>query len=358
MDTQFKTALSQVCTGDNAVALITVIRVKGSTPRKPGAKMIIMPDGQIFGTIGGGCGEAEVKREALDALATLTPTKYTVNMTNDMALEEGMVCGGIMEVFIDILGPGADEGKTLINDYLAAINNNELPVLLTITGSANPAAVSQRLYVTSSGHVFGVPVSGQLSGQTRQLVEKVRSERKAYLLEEPDLELFVEPPPSLVKLIILGGGHIAKPLALMGKMLDYHVTVVDDRPAFANSSRFPTADCIICGDFTQSLQSMDITPETFIVIVTRGHRHDKLCLLQVITKPAAYIGMIGSRRRVKTLMTDLRESGIPEKYLQKINSPIGLDIRAETPEEIAVSILSEIISVYRGGSAQSLKPDR
>ena len=134
----------------------------------------------------------------------------------------------------------------------------------------------------------------------------------------------------------------------MAKIIGYEVSVVDDRPSFANSARFPTADTIICDDFERALDAININPQTFVVIITRGHRYDKVCLRKVINQPASYIGMIGSRKRVKALLAELEEEGVPNKLLQKLYSPIGLKIGAETPEEIAVSILSELIKVQRG----------
>jgi xanthine dehydrogenase accessory factor len=140
----------------------------------------------------------------------------------------------------------------------------------------------------------------------------------------------------------------------MANLLGYQVTVVDDRPAFANRSRFPNAKEVICNDFGRAVQQLAVSPKTFVVIVTRGHRHDKLCLQGLITRPTAYIGMIGSRRRVKALIKELAAEGIAPEDLQKLHSPIGLDIAAETPEEIAAGILAELIKVHRGGHAQSL----
>lgn len=327
--------------------------------------MLVLPDGQVFGTIGGGCGEAEVRREALDALATQTPGKYTVNMTNDLAEEEGMVCGGIMDVFIDILNPGAGGDKKLLADHLAAYDSMEEPVLVTVTDTPDPARIppGSKLFITNTGRVSGDLGVEQINRTARQWANQVRSEGKTRLVNIPvnflipasEVQLFFEAAPTPVDLLILGGGHIALPLATMAKLLGYRVTVVDDRPAFANRSRFPGADRVICNDFVQALGTLDISPKTFVVIVTRGHRHDKMCLREVITRPNAYIGMIGSRRRVKALMAELQAEGISPEYLQRVHSPIGLDIAAETPEEIAVGILAELIKVHRGGQAQSRK---
>ncbi len=362
MDAKFKTALREVCSGDSAAALVTITDVKGSTPRKPGAKMLVFPDGRVIGTIGGGCGEAEVRREALNVLSSLTPVKYIVNMTNDMAEEEGMVCGGIMQVLIDILTPGTNAEKKLLAAYLDSLEAGEEPVLATITNcSGETGRLGRKYFVTANGRQQGDLGHDKLNEAVSQRIEQVRLEGKTRTITvpsengQPECTLLFEPAPAPIELLILGGGHIALPLASMANILGYQVTVVDDRPDFANSARFPGASQVICKDFVGALQELQISNRTFVVIVTRGHRHDKLCLQEVASRPASYVGMIGSRRRVKALLSELREEGIPQESLERIHSPIGLDIEAETPEEIAVGILAEIINVYRGGRAKSLK---
>lgn len=362
MDAKFKTTLKEICSGDTAAAMVTITGVKGSTPRKPGAKMLVLPDGQVFGTIGGGCGEAEVRRESLNALSGLTPAKYNVNMTNDLAEEEGMVCGGIMEVLIDIINPGANEEKELLNSYLSSLEAGEEPVLVTVTGAPGESGLlGRKLFLTAGGRRHGDLGRKGLNVLAGEWAVEVRSEGKLRKFTvpvdsgQPEIEILLEPAPAPVELLILGGGHIAQPLAAMANILGYRITVVDDRPAFANSARFPGADRVICQDFVQALRGFEISPRTFVVIVTRGHRHDKLCLREVASRPAAYVGMIGSRRRVKALLSELEEEGIPPESLARVYSPIGLDIAAETPEEIAAGILAELINVHRGGRARSLK---
>lgn len=328
--------------------------------------MLVRRDGRIFGTIGGGCGEAEVVREALSALDAMSSTTYIVNMTNDMAEEDGMVCGGIMEVFIDILKVGIDEDKKLMQAYITSLLNNEYPVLVSVVDSSEVGGLSQgnKRFVTLSAKETGDLGSPEINRLALELINQVRSENKPLLTpcntgssikDIPRVRLFIDPAPLKLKLLILGAGHISLPLSMMAKILGYHVTVVDDRPFFASKSRFSTADSVICDDFVQAIRQIDIDLNTCVVIVTRGHRHDKLCLKEILKYPNMYTGMIGSRRRVKSLLSELEEQGVPQEYLQKVHSPIGLNINAETPEEIAVSILGELINVHRGGSMESLK---
>jgi xanthine dehydrogenase accessory factor len=182
---------------------------------------------------------------------------------------------------------------------------------------------------------------------------------KLVSMQVPDaggkIAVFFEVLPSPPKLIVVGAGHIAAPLVKFAKNLDFHVIVLDDRILYANRERFPDADEVLVGDMAQRLKEIPITPSTYIVLITRGHKYDEPCLREIIHSPAKYIGMIGSRRRIKACFQRFRdEEKIADEVIQRVFAPIGLDIKTETPEEIALSILAEIIKVRRGGKAQSL----
>ncbi|AFM41632.1 xanthine and CO dehydrogenases maturation factor, XdhC/CoxF family [Desulfosporosinus acidiphilus SJ4] len=344
------------------VALVTIISVLGSTPRKPGAKMLVFPDGTIVGTIGGGCGEAEARREALNVIASRASKVHYLNMTADIAQDEGMVCGGIMGLFIDYLSSyNSEEQFNLYKAYLSLLEDGRHnPILVTVIEASEESLIGNKLLIKNDGEVSGelgseglnrvAKESGKMCGKRCQpLLISLDSnlEPCEISVSKPSFRLLLEPQTTIVQLLILGAGHIALPLATMAKIVGYEITVVDDRPAFANSVRFNMADTVICNDFEQALNSITINPQTFVVIVTRGHRYDKVCLKKVIHQPAAYIGMIGSRKRVKALKAELEDEGVTAELLQNLYSPIGLKIGAETPEEIAVSILSELIKVQR-----------
>jgi xanthine dehydrogenase accessory factor len=169
------------------------------------------------------------------------------------------------------------------------------------------------------------------------------------------LEVFFEVMPAPPKLLVVGAGHIAVPLVKIAKILDFDVTVIDDRILYANRERFPAADEVLVGDMAQILKEKPITPSTYIVLITRGHKYDEPCLREIIHSPAKYIGMIGSKRRIKACFERFRnEEKIAEEVIERVYAPIGLDIATETPEEIALSILAEVVKVRRGGKAQSL----
>lgn len=160
-----------------------------------------------------------------------------------------------------------------------------------------------------------------------------------------DVLIEVTEPPE--ELIVVGGGHIGRSLSLIGAHLGLAVTVIDDRETYANRERFPEAARVICGDFVDSLRSLRLGPSTYVVVVTRGHKQDELALAEVVGNAARYVGMIGSKRRVRAVMQHLEATGISPELLALVHSPIGVDIGAETPEEIAVSILAEIVRERR-----------
>jgi xanthine dehydrogenase accessory factor len=210
-------------------------------------------------------------------------------------------------------------------------------------------------------------VSSETIGNAR-VVEAIVKESEARLRAEKSqlvsldvpavngkLEVFFEVMPAPPKLIVVGAGHIAVPLVQIAKVLDFFVTVIDDRLLYANRERFPAADEVVVGDMAQTLKEMTITPSCYIVLITRGHAYDEPCLREIMHSPAKYIGMIGSKRRIKACFQRFRdEEKIAEEVIARVYAPIGLDIATETPAEIALSILGEIIKVRRGGKAASL----
>lgn len=161
-----------------------------------------------------------------------------------------------------------------------------------------------------------------------------------------------EPPDTL---LIVGGGHIGKAMATIGDLCGFSVVVVDDRPDYASRERFPEADRVIYGDFAEVLREFPIGPNTYIVTVTRGHKQNEMALRQVTESPAVYVGMIGSRRRVAAVLQHLIDDGLDPEAVARVHTPIGLDIGAETPEEIAVAIMGEVIQARRGGSGRSMR---
>lgn len=189
-----------------------------------------------------------------------------------------------------------------------------------------------------------------LRGQGREGPRQVETARGSWTLY---LEAH-RPPPELV---IVGAGHIARPLCRLGAMLGFRVRVLDDRPAFATRERFPDAEEVRRADFSDPFRGVPVGPDTHLVLVTRGHKYDFDALRELLLRPAlpAYVGMVGSRRRVRAALEQLAREGIPRERLLRVYAPVGLDVGAETPEEIAVAIVAEIVRVRRGGSGVSLR---
>ena len=228
--------------------------------------------------------------------------------------------------------------------------------------AANPEiyAVGTKFLVDATGCELLGQIDGGLYNKIRNSVLEVMNRKSSKTVEVEwqgaALKVFIDPIYPEARLIIMGGGHIALPLVSIGKMLNYEVIVLDDRIDFANSARFPQAAQVICRDFETGIREVSFDANTYVVIVTRGHRHDKTCLSLVLTQGIpAYVGMIGSRRKVEALFQELRQTGFSEEELNRVYAPIGLDLGAQSPEEIAVSIMAEIIMVSRYGYSKGLK---
>jgi len=198
--------------------------------------------------------------------------------------------------------------------------------------SAVPRPAVQALYYTSEG-------------------ERVRR-----LETQPDAayQVMLEVVEARPVLLVVGAGHIGQSLTRLGEYAGFSVTVLDDRPDFASRERLPEADRILCGDLVESLRGFPVDSNTYVVLVSRGHKEDELALREVVTSSAAYVGMIGSRRRVTAVLQHLAGDGFSQEALERVRTPIGLDIGAETPEEIAVSIIAEIVQARRGGTGRPM----
>ncbi|MEM1486131.1 XdhC/CoxI family protein [Oscillospiraceae bacterium PP1C4] len=197
----------------------------------------------------------------------------------------------------------------------------------------------------------------QLRAFWRNLIDAAPLEPVPCIAEVDGFKLLIERLASRQRLVICGAGHIAQPLASLGTMLDFDVTVIDERVEFANAQRFPTAKEIICAPFAQAMEQLDYTENTYFVVVTRGHSDDRLCLEQILNRRFAYVGMIGSRRKTALVMEQMEREGYKKELLEQVYAPIGLKIGAQTPAEIAVCIAGEIIQVRSGSTNGDIDPE-
>ncbi len=358
----FYGSLASFLEAGETVAVATVISVRGSVPREVGAKMIIHPLGRHVGTVGGGCGEAEVIRAGLDVIQTGQPAIVRVDLTEEISLQALGVCGGIMDVFVEQMTPHPAPGAVSPMERIAAIRQSFLarePVAL-VTVVSGPQQGSQAVLWLDR------PALGSLGlgSWEQQVIADARAaleQRQHRLLTYPDagLRVFVEVQRRSPEMVIVGAGHIAVPLAQIASLCGFSVTVLDDRPSFANRERFPTAQRVIAGPLRETVRELPMDHDTYVVLVTRGHSHDVECLLEVLDRPVAYIGMIGSQRRVEGVFQLLEEEmGIDPARLERVYAPIGIAIGAKTPAEIATSIMAEVINVLRGGPAVSISDRR
>ena len=353
-------------------ALATVVHTSGSTPQKSGAKALFLPHGEIRGTIGGGCLEAESRLRALDAIRSGERLLFDLHLDDDFGWDDGLICGGTAKIFID---PRADKSAPLLRQLTQAMEAKQRVALATVVDAPDPNLIGARALIHADGSLTGdlkdKELCDAISARVSVLFEKALEKPEFFHFpshrdgnghdarRNPELvraqyaiyiELFL-PQPTL---LIAGAGHIGATLARLASLCDFDVTLVDDRPDLCNPQRVPEAHCV-CADIVETSRNFPVTPDTFIIIVTRGHRHDAQVLREVIHAPARYVGMIGSRRKIALIYKEMVEEGIAsEGDLQRVHSPIGLQIGSLLVPEIAVSILAELIAVRRGVPLESM----
>ena len=354
---EFYTALKQSLETAPTIAVATIVRTRGSSPREVGARMLVRPDGATDGTVGGGCGEAEVWRAALEVIEEQQPRMVVVDLTNEIAMSSDGVCGGVLDIFVE---PWHTNGVDVAGAMLSAFGEKRSAATATVVSRSRglPVRLGEKLLMLDGklrdGSFSWDVLQQHVLADVPTVLAGAESQWRTYTFEEGQVGVFfdlVVPRPTL---LVVGAGHVAMPIAEVGRLLDFEVVVIDDRPSFANAQRFPYADRIIVDDFTSALDTLEITPSTYVVLVTRAHTFDVHALRKIISKPAGYIGMIGSRRRVYAVFKLLRDEGVPLEDLMRVHAPIGLDIKTETPGEIAVSVGAELLKVRRGGGAASI----
>lgn len=251
---------------------------------------------------------------------------------------------------------------------LGAMQGGSPVVTATVVHSALPVIQpGDKMLVRSDGTRIGGVGGGDVERSVvqhcidaipRHAVETIRLTASGEIVGERHadaaVEVMIEVVEAPVRLVVVGGGHIGRSLIRMGAEVGFSCTVIDDRPDYANRERFPEADHVICADFEPALAELPVDHNTYIVLVTRGHKQDETSLRCLVGRPAAYLGMIGSKRRTGAVLQHLQDDGFDMDALARVRTPIGLDIGAETPEEIAVSILAEMIMTRRGGTGRPM----
>jgi xanthine dehydrogenase accessory factor len=327
-----------------------VVETRGSTPQKAGASMLVSPDGSQLGTLGGGCVEAEVKQRALRVLADGTgrPEMLTFCLDDNYGWDDGLICGGRMTILADPLAsPRSGDFYRRLHDLVEAGQGCTQAVAIAATLDLSP------------GDRFLFDAAGQLVAQTTEKDvpdDIVRSlspvdERPAPMSRHGIAYLPVLPR---ITLLIVGGGHVGQAVARLASEVDFDLWVLDDRAAYVTAERFPTAQRWLVGEIGPMLRQLapTLTPSTYCLIVTRGHSHDEEALYHLVTTRAGYVGMIGSKRKIKLIFEDLLAKGLTMDTLARVHAPLGLEIGSQTVPEIAISIVAELIACRNLGSTE------
>jgi len=329
------------------VALATLITRVGSAPRAVGAKYLVKGNGTSLGSIGGGCVEAEVWQKAQNVMEEAKGEILHFDLTSEQLAEGGLICGGNIDIFLEPLKEDFLNVYQEVSRIKQKGSSAILATLVSVDGDF-PKGEGSKVLIKPSGEKVGSLLGGvELEKKILREGEAQLREKKPKVLvfrhEDRKMEVLLEPVFSEPTIYIFGGGHISEQLAPLAKKVHFKVVVVDDREMFANRERFPEADEVIVSEFEKCFDQLNIDDSSYIIIVTRGHLYDGFVLEQAVKTNARYIGMIGSKKKIKTLYEILVKKGVSKETLNRVHAPIGLDINSETPEEIAVSIVAQLI---------------
>ena len=337
--------------------LATVVRTKGSTPQKSGAMLLVKEDGTGVGTLGGGCVEGDIWFAAREMLRNNAGPEFKEYFLNeDIAARDGLVCGGTMYFYLEPMTNNNDF-HDIGQKVLEAYDGGEPVALATVVSDESDSGLlGAKLLLSVDGTVNGSLGSVALDKKATEIAMRIADLGAIESFVTDDgLEIFIEGFTTPPTLIMVGGGHVGKATADLADSLGYTVQIVDDRNEFSNAERFPYANETIVTSYDDWAKHININVNTFVVVATRGHRYDDMALESALQTPARYIGLLGSRRKTLMIYQRLLAQGISVDRLKEVKSPIGLDIGALTPEELAVSIMSEIIMERRGGKGSPLQ---
>lgn len=328
-------ALRAAASGPYPLALVTVARVEGSAPRHSGSRMAVFPDGAIVGTVGGGKPEARSREEALAALRRGSNGTLKIEMTGAEARGADLICGGVVEIWIEVVLAGGS--------YAAAAEAIDSGRSVLIAASASEGCLA--VFDQEGGLLAGgaAALDGEAALDAASVGAALKAEFPA-IGPKGILYQLVEPRE---RLLILGGGHVGLALAREAERLSFGVSVADPRPEFSDASRFPAGVECRTQDFVEAIASFPFGSSAYVVIVSPGHLGDLECARAVLAREYRYAGFIGSRRKTRMLIEELVAEGFERAKVEALRAPIGLDIGAETPEEIAVAIAAELIAVRR-----------
>ena len=321
------------------VALATVVQTWGSAPRKVGAKMALTPDGRIAGSVSGGCVEGAVFEEGTAALQANQPKLLHFGVADETAWDVGLACGGTIEVFVEPL-------DTAVTQFIHnLILNDEAGAAITIIRGPEEL-VGRKLAVSRAGEQVGTLGEAALDSQAIAAEAKAVHPQRVQLSDE--VEVFIDTVRPAPTLIMVGGVHIAIALTSYAKTLGYRTLVIDPRRAFGSDERFPHVDQLIQAWPDKAFAEVKITPETAVALLTHDPKIDDSALKIILQERPFYIGALGSKKTHAKRVERLRGYGFSAEQIGRIHGPIGLDIGAQTPEEIALSVMAEIVQARSG----------
>lgn len=351
MQEVIKAAIQTLKSGRQAT-YCRLVETRGSTPQKAGAAMLVYADGGQVGTLGGGCVEAEVRRRAMAAIASGKAEIASFQLDHDYGWDDGLICGGRMTSVIEPLaGPAATPQLVEYFDCFLRLSANGgcTEAVAFDAGKTGLPVPSSYLFDAEGRQAAAIRADdvpddavAEIRGALRPLAERPRPYGRQGVAFMPML--------SRCRLLIVGGGHVGKAVADLAVDLDFDLWIAEDRAEFASPERFPRAERRLIGSIEEILPDLDVTPDTYCLIVTRGHNNDARALFHLADRGARYVGLIGSRRKIKLIFEQLLEQGISAAALAGVHAPVGIDIGSQTVPEIAVSIAAELISHRnRGG---------
>lgn len=348
-------ALIEAVQSGKAVSFCRLVETRGSTPQKAGAAMLVFPDGSQVGTLGGGCVEAEVKRQALRNLTDGKAEVATFKLDDDYGWDDGLICGGRMRVLIEPLRDAQSAAYFQRLDELLSGGRGFTEAIAFDSEKCGLATPVAYLFDAAGEpievmHADAGPEAAP--DLVRHGVEPLDGRPRA----KAERGVAFLPALPRCRLLIVGGGHIGRAVADLAPDLDFEVTVVDDREDVISQERFPKAEKRIAGPIGKTLGEISIDSDTYCLIVTRGHNHDEEALYHLAESPARYVGMIGSKRKIKLIFDDLLNEGISAESLSRVYAPLGIDIGSQTVPEIAVSILAELVSHRNRGGVVPGRP--
>jgi len=327
-------------------ALATPARINGSAPCVDQSRLLLREDGSIMGTIGGGWLEAEVLKRAPEVIESGKPLLLDFKLTQDDASKAGMICGGSCTIIIEPVEPGRTE-----EIYAAAARLETDGADFTLVTVLPDEGSIHKLAILPGGEMVGSTRDAETDEALRKMNGQIRE--WPYLAQEP-FRVCIQRVCSPPSLYIFGAGHIAVPVEHLARLVGFRTIVIDDRGEFANIERFSQADQILVAGVEDAFNQLEIDAGAYIVVITRGHLLDEEVVASALRTPVKYIGMIGSRRKVTSIRQRLNERGFGEEDIARVHAPIGIDIGAETVEEIALSIVAEVVAVRRGNLKCSL----